>query len=70
MEISLLRQMALYCSQCWGDEGTREGLQCLYHISYGTTMWQNQTIDVPCIGGQLAITYKVQGRHGVGNQVY
>ncbi len=68
-EISLFRQMALFCSQCWGDEGTREGLQCLYYIGYGTTMWQNQTIDVPCIGGQLA-TYKVQGRHGVGNQVY
>jgi hypothetical protein len=68
-EISLFRQMALFCSQCWGDEGTREGLQCLYYISYGTTMWQNQTIDVPCIGGQLA-TYKVQGRHGVGNRVY
>jgi hypothetical protein len=69
-EISLLRLMALFCLQWWGDKGTREGLQCLYHISYGTTMWQNQTIDVPCIGGQLAITYKVQGRHGVGNQVY
>ncbi len=52
-EISLFKQMALFWSQCWGDKGTREGLQCLYHISYGTTMWQNQTIDVPCIGGQL-----------------
>ncbi len=23
------------------------------NISYGTTMWQNRTIDVPCISGQL-----------------